>query len=88
MKSAVQPIKTISSSIIFDSTLVKSETIPIKVRSKAKTNSRISEKDRTNSLATFSIDFDVVLISGDSGILLSSSPISDSEMLDTSLNIK
>ncbi|MGL9762472.1 MAG: hypothetical protein ACR5LB_10160 [Wolbachia sp.] len=84
LKSAGQPIKAISSPIIFDSTSVKSETIPIKVRSKAKTNSRISGKDRTNSLSTFSIDSDAVSISSDSGILSSSSTISDSEMLDTS----
>ncbi|BAO99557.1 hypothetical protein [Wolbachia endosymbiont of Cimex lectularius] len=83
-KSAGQPIKAISSPIIFDSTSVKSETIPIKVRSKAKTNSRIPGKDRTHSLSTFSIDSDAVSISSDSGISSSSSTISDSEMLDTS----
>ncbi|MDG7055597.1 MAG: hypothetical protein LJD31_03615 [Wolbachia endosymbiont of Menacanthus eurysternus] len=83
-KSAGQPIKAISSPIIFDSASVKSETIPIKVRSKAKTNSRIPGKDRTHSLSTFSIDSDTVSISSDSGISSSSSTISDSEVLDTS----
>jgi|GEM_PF-4554842 len=83
-KSAGQPIKAISSPIIFDSASVKSETIPIKVRSKAKTNNRISEKDRAHSLSTFSIDSDAVSISSDSGISSSSSTISESEMLDTS----
>lgn len=83
-KSAGQPIKAISSPIIFDSASVKSETIPIKVRSKAKANNRISEKDRAHSLSTFSIDSDAVSISSDSGISSSSSTISDSEVFDTS----
>jgi hypothetical protein len=81
-KPAGQPIKAISSPIIFDSTSVKSETIPIEVGSKAKTNNRISEKDRAHSLSTFSIDSDA--ISSDSGISSSSSTISDSEVFDTS----
>ncbi|MDR2609341.1 MAG: hypothetical protein LBC06_01960 [Rickettsiales bacterium] len=81
-KSAGQP--AISNPIIPDSTSVKSETTPIKVRSKAKTNSRISGKDRTHSLSTFSIDSDAVSISSDSGISSSSSTISESKMLDTS----
>ncbi|MDR2608972.1 MAG: hypothetical protein LBC06_00045 [Rickettsiales bacterium] len=84
LKSASQTIKTISSPIIFDSASVKSETVPIKVRSKAKTNNRISEKDGAHSLSTFSIDSDAVSISSDSGISSSSSTVSDSEMLDTS----
>ncbi|MFP3035840.1 MAG: hypothetical protein ACEY3A_02295 [Wolbachia sp.] len=83
-KSAGQPIKAISSPIIFDSASVKSEIIPIKVRSKAKTNSRISGKDRTHSLSIFSIDSDIVSISSDSGISSNSSTISDSEVFDTS----
>ncbi|MDR1140036.1 MAG: hypothetical protein LBJ80_03445 [Rickettsiales bacterium] len=83
-KSTGQPIKAISSPIIFDSASVKSETIPIKARSKAKTNNRISEKDRAHSLSTFSTNSDAVSISSDSGISSSSSTISESEMLDTS----
>ncbi|MDR2977891.1 MAG: hypothetical protein LBU56_00320 [Rickettsiales bacterium] len=81
-KLAGQP--AISNPIIFDSASVKSETIPIKVRSKAKANNRISEEDRAHPLSTFSIDSDSVSISSDSGISSSSSTISESEMLDTS----
>ncbi|NSX83665.1 hypothetical protein GOM44_05180 [Wolbachia endosymbiont of Atemnus politus] len=70
----------ISGPMIFNSASVASEVVPIKVRSKAKANNRISKKDRAHSLSTFSIDSDAVSISSDSGI---SSTISESEMLDT-----
>ncbi|MGL9717834.1 MAG: hypothetical protein ACR5K9_03970 [Wolbachia sp.] len=80
-KSASHTIKAISNPIIFDSASVKSETVPIKIGPKAKKNNQISEKDRTHSLSTFSIDSD---ISMSSGISSSSSAISESEAFDTS----
>ncbi|MCA4773801.1 hypothetical protein [Wolbachia endosymbiont of Mansonella perstans] len=80
----MQPIKAINSPVTVDSASVKSETIPIEVRSKAKANNRTYKKDKAHSLLTFSIDSDVVSISSGSGTSSSSGTINDSEILDAS----